>query len=88
MKDLIFIVPKKERPKENMKNTRQLVLIYRTRIFFVILHDMLAKRVEVSDIHCIKDAKGPQKHLWYQSHGAFTLNPQFSFFDSHGCRSL
>ncbi|XP_076898210.1 nuclear poly(A) polymerase 3-like isoform X1 [Bidens hawaiensis] len=27
--------------------------------FFVILHDILAKREEVSDIHCIKDAKVP-----------------------------
>lgn len=27
--------------------------------FFVVLHDILAKRVEVSDIHCVKDAKVP-----------------------------
>ncbi|KAI3687643.1 hypothetical protein L1987_81343 [Smallanthus sonchifolius] len=27
--------------------------------FFVVLHEVLAKRVEVSDIHCVKDAKVP-----------------------------
>lgn len=27
--------------------------------FFIILHNMLVKRKEVSDIHCIKDAKVP-----------------------------
>ncbi|KAK1436325.1 hypothetical protein QVD17_02104 [Tagetes erecta] len=30
-----------------------------TEDFFVVLHDILAKRVEVSDIHCVKDAKVP-----------------------------
>ncbi|KAI3522647.1 hypothetical protein L1887_00594 [Cichorium endivia] len=30
-----------------------------TEDFFIVLHDMLAKRVEVSDIHCVKDAKVP-----------------------------
>ncbi|KAI3808286.1 hypothetical protein L1987_24235 [Smallanthus sonchifolius] len=27
--------------------------------FFIVLHEILAKRVEVSDIHCVKDAKVP-----------------------------
>ncbi|KAI3805522.1 hypothetical protein L1987_27973 [Smallanthus sonchifolius] len=27
--------------------------------FFIVLHEIFAKRVEVSDIHCVKDAKVP-----------------------------
>ncbi|KAK9079571.1 hypothetical protein SSX86_001244 [Deinandra increscens subsp. villosa] len=30
-----------------------------TEDFFIVLHDILAKRVEVSDIQCVKDAKVP-----------------------------
>ncbi|XP_023738898.1 nuclear poly(A) polymerase 3 [Lactuca sativa] len=30
-----------------------------TEDFFIVLHNMLAKRVEVSDIQCVKDAKVP-----------------------------
>lgn len=35
------------------------VLIVGQEDFFIVLHNMLAKRVEVSDIQCVKDAKVP-----------------------------